>query len=339
LATTKQQREAAKVTRAFQAALAAMSAEAVAEALVLWADTPPVQTTATATEWTAKAIVQILRGRRRTRELGLAYYRLHRAILTGKTIADTRRTEAKFVSIKQLEREFNAVIRGEPIPDEPSSPATEIVQVERLFDIKKVLDQLDQYTEDAATTSLEEVGPKALERANDKLDTSKPATEVDAAREEAHKKAGTSQAGVAQKHVANGARGVVYGLSKLDKEVIGWVRVSTTGTPCGFCAMLISRGPITKKDGDLGGIYLSKASAGDTGDPADKFHPNCNCVAEPLYSLEQFNNDPLYALNRLYAEQWPEVTKGLSGLDALNAWRTFIRRQADIEIRPAAQAA
>jgi hypothetical protein len=87
--------------------------------------------------------------------------------------------------------------------------------------------------------------------------------------------------------------------------------------------MLISRGP----------VYRSERSA-EYAD-GDKYHDNCHCFAEPVFSREQYNSSPLYALNRQYEELWPQVTKGLSGHAALRAWRRFIRT----EQRAAAQEA
>jgi hypothetical protein len=79
--------------------------------------------------------------------------------------------------------------------------------------------------------------------------------------------------------------------------------------------MLISRGP----------VYKSSRSA-EYAD-GDKYHDNCHCYAEPIFSRDQYAGSSLYALNRQYAGLWPTVTKGLSGKAALSAWRRFIRRE------------
>src|SRR5690606_41574638 len=83
------------------------------------------------------------------------------------------------------------------------------------------------------------------------------------------------------------------------------------------------------------GLYTSQQTAGPSrqelvsgrASDVDKYHDNCNCYAEPVYSRDQLRNSPLFALNRRYAREWPSVTAGRSGKDALSAWRKHIRSQ------------
>jgi hypothetical protein len=79
--------------------------------------------------------------------------------------------------------------------------------------------------------------------------------------------------------------------------------------------MLISRGP----------VYRSQSSA-EFAD-GDKYHDNCHCYAEPVFTREQYNGSATYELNRRYEELWPKVTRGLSGKAAVSAWRRFIRQE------------
>lgn len=73
------------------------------------------------------------------------------------------------------------------------------------------------------------------------------------------------------------------GDTPFDREIIGWYR-KTDGDPCSFCALLASRGA----------VYSSRYTAGvqvNTNANLDgsynaSWHPNCNCVAKPLYSTE-----------------------------------------------------
>lgn len=127
----------------------------------------------------------------------------------------------------------------------------------------------------------------------------------------------------------NSARGLPYALGEVDEKIIGWIRFSRTGTPCGWCAMLLSRAFMKKSPA----LYRTRASAGSSVNSAgeeaadaDKYHNNCKCVAIPVFDLAQLNS-PLFDLNRLYATQWPKVTRGLGGDAALAAWRRFIRRE------------
>ena len=82
--------------------------------------------------------------------------------------------------------------------------------------------------------------------------------------------------------------------------------------------MLISRGV----------AYKSGRSA--TYSDGDKYHGNCHCYAEPVFSYDQYADSSLTELNRRYAADWPRVTKGLSGKAAVSAWRRFIRTSRPI---------
>lgn len=80
--------------------------------------------------------------------------------------------------------------------------------------------------------------------------------------------------GMMRREVMMGGRQTVDLTTGQDQEAIGWRRVSD-GSPCAFCAMLCSRGP----------VYRSKGYAG--ADPTQglkmKFHAHCGCSAEIVY--------------------------------------------------------
>lgn len=59
------------------------------------------------------------------------------------------------------------------------------------------------------------------------------------------------------------------GRDKLAKSAPLWRRV-TDGKPCGFCAMVASRGP----------VYTSESAAGANG---NRYHARCGCTAEPYF--------------------------------------------------------
>lgn len=83
-------------------------------------------------------------------------------------------------------------------------------------------------------------------------------------------------------------------------QLVGYRRVSLSGSPCAFCAMLISRGAVySKTSGDF-----------------EAHKPNCRCSAVPLYGHE---DDPADVV--ALRDQWDEATAGLSGAAALAAFR------------------
>ncbi|MET9861968.1 hypothetical protein ABZY93_22125 [Streptomyces smyrnaeus] len=346
--------EAERASLAFQAALAQIGVSTVADALRLWQGVPPTARASTTTAWLRLAIRMVLTRRRQSRELARAYYRLARALRTGTTIADPYHPEPTYITLDTLRREF-AALTGElqhpqegrnegtsaeganPQPEPAQPPAEDAeatedqesedeldrILVEEIEGLREEEERLEQEAQTELERHLQALGPDALQRKVDELDTSAPADDVDRSRGDAHAQAGARQAAAAERVALNGGRSTVWSHAQRDRRVIGYIRLSRTGTPCGWCAMLISRGP----------VYRSERSA-EYGD-GDKYHDNCHCYAEPVYSREQYNSSPLYALNRRYGELWPQVTRGLSGKAALSAWRRFIRT----EQRAAAQEA
>lgn len=85
----------------------------------------------------------------------------------------------------------------------------------------------------------------------------------------------------------------------------------TRGNPCGFCAMLASRGF----------IYLSERSAIMTA-VGKRYHPNCHC-----FPIMRVTTDDLPERNKFFQEMWPEVTKGHYGADARRVWRKWADSQ------------
>ena len=135
---------------------------------------------------------------------------------------------------------------------------------------------------------------------------------------QASENTGVQMSGAAQRLISNGARQAVLQSVDADAKAVGWMRV-TSGNPCAFCAMLASRGA----------VYRSEDSAGF------EAHSACCCVAAPVFShadVKATRDNPLY-------QQWQQATKGLSGADALKAWRTHWDGQQNrdgVRVLPAA---
>ncbi|MDX3525083.1 hypothetical protein P1P75_01085 [Streptomyces sp. ID05-39B] len=288
--------------------------------------------------------------RRQSRDLARAYYRLARALRTGTTVADPYHPEPTYITLDVLRREF-AELAGSPespqegptgddpasTPDSSSSAATsqageadeealdasaqaeedelDRILVEEIEGLREAEERIEREAEEELRTVLEALGPANLQKKVDIIDSARSADEVDGLREEAHRQAGAQQAAAAERVAMNGGRSTVWNHTQRDRRALGYIRLSRTGTPCGWCAMLISRGP----------VYRSSASA-EYAD-GDKYHDNCHCYAEPVFSREQYSSSSTYELNRRYEELWPKVTRGLSGKAAVSAWRRFIRQE------------
>lgn len=338
--------EAQRASVAFHLALTQIGVETLDESLDLWADvsSTPSQVAPTAGRWLARAINLVSTRRRMSRDLAMSYYRLVRALRTGTTVADWRKPEPEYVTMGDLRREFRLLVEEqgipearteqaqtalernlpdgelpEPLPDDEDDDDEQVL-VEEIARLEAEEKANDAAAEEELRYALEQLGPRSLAKSEAKA-KAETADEIDAIRDEAHRKAGARTASITEHNTLNGARTQLWSVGRTDKKTVGWARVSRTGTPCGWCAMLISRGA----------VYKSKSSATTTGaadySDGDKYHPNCHCYAEPLFSTEQFESDPRFDLNRKYAIEWPKVTEGYGGKEAIAVWRKYIRQQ------------
>lgn len=345
---TGPQDEVDLATLALQAELARLAVGVTADSLALWNSVPP-QDNPNATAWLSKAIQLVMTRRRRARELGRSYYRLVRALTTESTVADYHRAEETHTNLNALRREFASLTDdiGQAAPgglstaepgvgpggsvsdgtdqprqtDRPYRPATpaeddlDRILIEELKGLEADELEIERQAEEELATALAALGPNNMTRKLAAIDPEAPTTarQIDQERAQAHAQAGSRQAAASQRVALNGARSALWNHADKDRRVVGYVRVSRTGTPCGWCAMLISRGP----------VYKSEASA--TYGDGDLYHDNCHCYAIPVFSDGQYDSSPLFDLNRKYEAEWPRVTRGLSGKAAVSAWRKHIR--------------
>ncbi|MGW2539675.1 VG15 protein [Kitasatospora sp. NPDC001574] len=343
------------MSAAFHIALTEIGVATTTEALTLWSEIPAAQRAATAAGWLRRAITLVMGRRRQARDLARAYYRLARALQTGTTVADPYHPEPPHVTLGDLRREF-AGLAGTyepPLPQagsdaelppaesdaqeaagddehqglDDSAEDWESVLVEELEGLREEEDRIEQEAEEELRTVLDALGPRNLDRRLSHIDDEQSARDADRQREDAHHTAGAQQAGAASRVAMNGGRSALWHHTNRDRRALGYVRLSRSGTPCGFCAMLISRGV----------AYKSEASA--LYRDGDLFHDNCHCYALPVFSPQQYGASELFELNRQYESLWPEVTKGHSGRAALSAWRRFLRAQQRAHHKAEAQAA
>lgn len=328
--TTKARRqEADRASQAFHIAMTYEGAQASVEALKLWQDYPQTPTASATASWLAKVVSLIMRRRKRIREIGRAYYRLVSALQTDHTIPPVGGTKEPDVALSELRQDFIDVLPEHTVdtykPADIPEPDDDFERI--LIDEIEQLKALEAETERIAQQELEDdlrnLGPGVLNKKLNEMDLEQPARLVDEMRKDAHAQAGARQAAASARVAMNGARNDLHNVIDLHKRVLGYIRISRTGTPCGWCAMLISRGP----------VYRSKESAEYS--EGQQYHDNDNCYSEPVFSRQDYKTNPRYALNRQYQAEWPVVTKGLSGKAAISAWRRYIR----LTQRRAAQAA
>lgn len=131
----------------------------------------------------------------------------------------------------------------------------------------------------------------------------KAATGRGVALEEAAETAFSTSASAAQRLTLDGGRSTLIEAVRTDDAALGYQRVAS-GDPCHFCLMLLSRGP----------VYGSEATAGF------EAHDRCSCTAEPVFDR---NTAPAPGAEAALA-RWREATDGLSGSEAMNAFRVSL---------------
>jgi hypothetical protein len=117
--------------------------------------------------------------------------------------------------------------------------------------------------------------------------------------------------GVTQELIADAGRDTTVGSIEADAKALGWARVARP-TCCAFCRMLAGRGA----------AYKSKRTAELT-ETGTKYHPHCHCLPMPIFSPDAL----LPEHNQQWADEWKQVTKGLSGRAARIAWRRFVENR------------
>ncbi|XVS66072.1 hypothetical protein ACQPYE_08465 [Actinosynnema sp. CA-299493] len=349
LLKTASQVEADTASSSYHLALTQIGVATIGEALELWANVPPARTTTLSAAWLARAVRQVMIRRRQSRDLAMAYYRLARALRTGTTAADPRRPNPPYVTLSMLRAEFSALASPQPSQEDaeqpagttsrpalarpaksesgpesrpPEPPEEDRVPVEAIDGLDRELERQEREAEAEARLVLEVLGLDNLDNKLDEIDDEQPASDVDELRADAHRKAGARQAAAAAERVAmNGARSTLWTAGQHDRRVLGYIRLSRTGTPCGWCAMLISRGAVYKS--------AEGSSADVTFGDLDKYHDGCHCYAELIYSREQFDQSSLTDLNRRYKAEWKThiADRGFKGKAALTEWRRRIRRE------------
>lgn len=140
----------------------------------------------------------------------------------------------------------------------------------------------------------------------------------------------------AAKAVENGGRRTLLRVVDDDTEVQGWARVATGRETCGFCMMLVSRGPAYKSARGAG-LNASDELAeelwnrGDTAalkELMTRWHPGCDCKVVPVFDRANWPGRDAY-LRAL--EIWKKETRGYRGKDAMNAFRRAIEN-GDIDV-------
>lgn len=125
--------------------------------------------------------------------------------------------------------------------------------------------------------------------------------------------------------------------------VKGWARVATGRETCGWCWMLVSRGPVYSSAGSAGSamderdsMQLVGAGEFDSAQHMHAWHTGCDCKVVPVFDLNNWDGKERYEAAQ---QLWREATRGYSGKGAINAYRRAVEAGGIQEILNGDQAA
>lgn len=111
--------------------------------------------------------------------------------------------------------------------------------------------------------------------------------------------------------------------------VRGWARMATGAETCGWCWMLVSRGPVYRDAGTAGSrlsdrdsLQMVGSQTFDAAEHMTQWHTGCDCKIVPVFDLENWDGRDRY----LAAEElWKKTSKNAtSNKDAINAYRRAV---------------
>ncbi|MFJ5233968.1 hypothetical protein ACIQBJ_29205 [Kitasatospora sp. NPDC088391] len=229
-----------------------------------------------------------------SRVLSIAFYRLVRALETGRVIGGPGYRPAS--SLGSLWADFNSLTGKrtgsgprEPLPVDTRNPfpaadlAREARRAEEAFR-QEVADRVERHERERGRQGSAALGDAELLAWEREF--------LDALR--------TGSSGAGGMLVQDGGRNMIHNALQDDPGALGYYR-KTDASPCYFCALMASRGA----------VYKSRSTA------AFGAHPHCHCQAVPIFSRRY----QLPAENDRYARMWREFGGG-----SLADWRTYYRK-------------
>lgn len=131
------------------------------------------------------------------------------------------------------------------------------------------------------------------------------------------------------KEVENGGRRTIRNGAESDPKQPGWARVATGAETCGFCMMLVSRGPVYDTARDAGAKVDDRTAMQMIDEDGffartelmTRWHPGCDCKLVPVFNRKNWPGREQYLEMR---QLWKDVTGDFTGRDKLNAFRRAI---------------
>ena len=195
--------------------------------------------------------------------------------------------------------------------------------------LQRILDDEEARADAEAAAIIKNLGELRLREKLAQLEAEQlSAQEADQRQEAEHAKVGRGVAAHAERMVQNGGRHALTEIGRADPRCIGFVRVhfpEKDPQPCGFCALLISRGIEFRRNRSEASAEITRAGSkarARWGEEMEQYHPECHCQALPVYSEEEFNKNPAFDINRqmkaLYDAEFVDMAQ----------WRALMRSRA-----------
>lgn len=143
------------------------------------------------------------------------------------------------------------------------------------------------------------------------------------------------------KEVENGGRRLALDAVRGETRRVGFARVATGRETCAFCLMLVSRGPVYRRELRAGAkhegaaeIMSEKLTDNEEADDEEldqlmtRWHPGCDCKVVPVFDEDNWQGrDDFLRMEQI----WKDYTAGFFGArftknDKLNAFRRAIER-------------
>lgn len=154
-------------------------------------------------------------------------------------------------------------------------------------------------------------------------------------REDAGEQDASRFAGHVAAIVEDGGRETLIHAADTDPLDVAWARVATGRETCGFCLMLVSRGPVyTSAENagintdDLQALELyGRSQSGDQDAHKElnalmrKFHDFCDCKVVPVFDR---NNWPGMQAQQEALELWKSLSEGRNGKETLSRLRQAV---------------
>lgn len=305
---TPAEKEIKSVNDAYSRALAGYGAVVAARTMVLWESFNRF-TAAGRAAMSAAIVAEALAARRQMVLLSVRRAQLVMALTDGTVFPDG---SFGVVTLGRLRDEYQQSIEAAGVIRALRAKSIDsgmvVVVDERLGSLAGVVDSLMADAASEVETTVALLGDKRLGRIAKRAGVVTPG-DVTTSRN-------MVAAGV-ERAVLNGARLADAKAREADGKALGYVRVHNSyaaDEPCGFCAMMLSRGP----------IYRSHSSAG--GDDPDGWHTKCHCTVERVASVQDYQSNPKYALNREFETLWDKrIRDKFFGDEARSEWRKVVK--------------